>query len=127
MEEIETEGYDDFRRVVDASRSLPNQWQWMQIRDDDGNEITRVDILGDDRGSYENDPGDYSVVASVHISVSDADIPDPSTIGGTALFTEESGGEPRSVEDRTPFVMDSSDEDALDEITVYHEVLIPEI
>ncbi|AXR81485.1 hypothetical protein [Natrarchaeobaculum sulfurireducens] len=112
--ELPDAGYDDLRDHVQDS------WSHIELQDDDDEQVTRIEIDDDDRASWSED-GDIRTV-TVTVSGSDDDIDTPVTVESTHLFNTETGGDSLS---NDSFSGATLEEDG-DELTVEHEVQIPQ-
>jgi len=96
-------------------------YPWVALYDDEGNEITRIDINNDSRASWSSGPSANPLAATIDIAGADDDITPPVTFSASeSLETESatSGAGKDGFADATLHV------DA-DELTLTHEVHLP--
>lgn len=91
--EITEAGYQSLRNLIDSSATISDQWDYIALIDDAGNEVTRVSITGDSRTSWQHAAGDQVLQVRFEITGSDADIPLPVTIVESRLHDTSSGGD----------------------------------
>ena len=112
--ELPNAGYEDLREYV------RDNWDYIELQDDVDDQVTRIDVDTDDRASWATD-GDIRRV-TVTVSGSDADVTTPVTITSSHLFKADSGGNSLS---NDSFSGATLEEDG-DELTVEHEVQVPQ-
>lgn len=113
--EIPSAGYTDLRDYV------RNNWDYIELVDDTDSVVLRVSVSGDSRASW-TDNG-QTQLAEITVSGSDADITTPVTIDESRLFDVSSGGSAYSSD---TFAAATLQQDS-DELTVQHEVQIPQV
>lgn len=113
--EIPSAGYTDLRDYV------RNNWDYIELVDDTGSQVLRVSVSGDSRASW-TDNG-QTQLAEITVTGGDSDITTPVTIAESALFDVASGGSAYSTDTFTNATLDQSG----DELTVQHEVQIPQV
>ncbi len=116
MSEIKTTGYQDLRDYIQAT------WAYIELRNDQGAAIVRLPVT-DDRVAWTHQAGAQTLELTVTVKGSDADIPVPQTIAGSALFKVEAGGEVLSEEPFVAFTIMAEE----DEITIKHQVQVPQV
>ena len=124
--EINEAGYQDYRKVVNSSEALPDQWDYIELRDGSGNPITRVSITGDSRAQWTTTASEQVQQVEIEITGSDSDIDISSgaiTIEGSALFTVASGGIARHEDTMTPATIAND----TDQVIVRHNLEVPQV
>lgn len=81
-EELNSLGYESIRAFINSTESVPDQWNWVALIDDNGNELTRIEIPTDDRATWMTSQGDQ--IQEVQITVN-GDDPDLGTSDGSEL------------------------------------------
>lgn len=128
MTELPTAGYVSIRDLIKSSATAPSQWDYIALVDDGGSEELRVSITGDSRAGWSEkdkdaDTENETMVATIEVSGSDADITQPVTIVESRLYDVSSGGSPLSTD---TFTGATIDEDS-DDLKVEHEVEVPQV
>lgn len=114
MAEITASAYQALRDYIQQN------WKYIELRDDAGNAIVRLS------------PSDSRVTSTIEgqtvklqivVKGSDADITKPKTFASSAIYDVATGGQPYSIESFTPFTIESD----MDELTVIHEIQVPQV
>lgn len=113
--ELPTAGYEDLRTHIQST------WGYVELQDDTGAQVTRVEIANDTRASW-SQSGDTRTVTFT-VSGSDADVTTPVTVASSHLFSAATGGDSLS---NDSFSGANLEEDG-DELTVEHEVQVPQV
>lgn len=121
MVEITEEGYQSIRDHVENGGG--DNWEWIELRDDDGDPIFRVDETNDTRVTWTHDAGAQVLELEIVVQGSDDDVTAPQTFGESALFDVETDGSPYSVETFDNFTI----EDDEDQLTVRHQIEVPQL
>jgi hypothetical protein len=117
MAEVTAAAYQDIRNYIQAN------WKYVELRDDKGDPITRIQIGGDSRARWTHEAGAPVLEAEVIVQGADADIPIPCIIRQSLAYKSATGGEPFSVETMTPFyIMDASDK-----CVIRHQFQVPSL
>ena len=116
MSEIKTAGYQDLRDHIEST------WAYIELRDNEGTAIVRIPV-SDPRVSWTHSPGAQVLELTVTVKGSDADIPVPQTIAGSALYKVAAAGNALSEETFTAFTIMAAE----DEITIKHQVQVPQV
>lgn len=116
MAEVTTAAYEDIRAYIEAN------WDFLEPYDDGDSAITRVDT-SDDRITWVHADGAQTLQLEGVFSGDDSDITLPVTFAGSRVFDVDSGGSAYSDETYTNFTMEATD----DEITITHEIEVPEV
>lgn len=122
-EEIREAGYQTIRDYIDSGIDVPDGWDYIELRDGQDEQVTRVSITDDDRAGWEHSPGmDQTLEVRVEVEGGDDDIPTPTTFAASALYNEESGGDELAWDS---FSSATLEQDA-DTLVVVHEVHVPQ-
>lgn len=79
-------GYQSIRQhIID-------QWGYLELRDGNGDPITRVQISADSRVTWTTTATDQTLIAEMEVSGSDSDITQPTTISSSVLFDTDTDG-----------------------------------
>ncbi|MDE8562759.1 hypothetical protein PNH38_02540 [Anoxybacillus rupiensis] len=116
MAEITSSAYQALRNYIQ------NNWKYIELRDDANNPILRLSP-SDSRVTWVHNAGDQTLKLQVVIKGSDADITKPKTFASSAIYDVATGGQPYSIESFTPFTIESD----MDELTVIHEIQVPQV
>jgi hypothetical protein len=116
MAEITASAYQAIRDYVQ------NNWKYIELRDDAGNAIVRLSP-SDSRVSWVHNTGDQVLKLQIVVKGSDADIQKPKTFASSAIYDVATGGQPYSIESFSPFTIESD----MDELTVIHEIQVPQV
>lgn len=123
MSELTTAGYQTIRDYVNSSNSTPNDWDYIAIYDDAGNEVTRVSITGDSRCQWLDVDGDNVLKVEFDVTGSDADISQPVTLQKSAIWNAGTGGS--QVTAKEQYADATLNQDG-DNVTITHTVNIPQ-
>ena len=116
MAEIREVGYQAIRDFIQGS------WTYIELRDGAGTPVLRLDT-GDARVSYTHEVLSQTLELTVTLTGSDADVNLPQEFAQSALFSDGSSTNAYSIETFTSFTMESE----LDELTVKHQIEVPEL
>jgi len=116
MAEITSQAYQALRNYIQSN------WKYIELRDDLGNAIVRLSP-SDNRVTWTHNSGDQTLKLQVVIKGSDSDISKPKTFASSAIYDVATGGQAYSVESFTPFTIESD----MDELTVIHEIQVPQV
>jgi len=116
MAEITASAYQAIRDYIQQN------WQYIELRDDLGNPILRLSPA-DSRVSWIHNAGDQVLKLQIVVKGSDADITKPQTFASSAIYDVATGGNAYSIESFTPFTIESD----MDELTVIHEIQVPQV
>lgn len=100
-----------------------NNFTYLALIDDLGNEITRIDVTTDSRVVNEPDPRTNPLTYSVKISGTNNDITRPVTIAKTELYETSNGTTPVGMDTMVDAIIESPG----DVVTVSHDQEIPQI
>ena len=117
-DEIRDEGYEDIRGFI------TDEWTHIELRDENNDQLTRVEIDEDDRTSWEHEPEEQVLILVFEVTGSDDDIPVPSTITGSALYPSGGSDNERSF---SAFDSDKFLEADAAELRVEHRVQVPQV
>jgi len=117
MAEILNAGYQTIRDFVEAN------WTHVELRDDVGATIVRLEIATDARCSWIHSPGDQTLKLQVVITGSDADITLPQTFGGAAMYNVASGGDTLAEDTFTEATLEAAE----DQLKVVIDIEIPQV
>ena len=110
------EGHDDLRAAVIA------RWLYVEIRDELGAAIMRLEIDTDVRCTIADEPASDRVKVTVALKGDDAEITLPETVQYSALYKVAVAGDSMDTAEFTPFTFGN----AADELTIEHYIEIPE-
>jgi hypothetical protein len=113
--EIPSAGYEQLRDYVQ------NNWGFISVLDDTGTEITRIDVAADGRASWSTGAQTRSI--TVTVAGSDADVTTPVTISGSELYDSDVATDVLSSDSFTGATLEKD----ADELTVEHEVQVPQV
>lgn len=116
MAEITSQAYQNLRDYIQAN------WKYIELQDDNGNPIIRLSPA-DSRVTWVHNAGDQTLKLQVVIKGSDSDITKPKTFASSAIYDVATGGNAYSVESFSPFTIESD----MDELTVIHEIQVPQV
>ena len=116
MAEITNSGYQSIRDFVEAN------WKYIELRDDLGTPILRLDPT-DPRVTWTHVAQAQTLKLQIVVTGTDLEVSLPQTFGSSAIFSVSTGGTAHSVETFTTFTMEGTG----DELTVVHELEIPEV
>lgn len=108
MAEITSTGYQTLLDYLNSSKTVPAEWDYIEVYDDVGDPVTRVSVTGDARCSWTDVDSDTTLTVNFEITGSDADITLPVTIEKAALWTASSGG--KQVTQKESFATDTLDQ-----------------
>lgn len=116
---------EEHTNAGDASlRDLIQQnWTYISIVDDAGNEVTRIEIAADSRVQWTNTPSNNPITLEIILKGDDADLTDqlPVTIERTELYDTSGGGDALSGDSADPATLAVGP----DQITITHDVYQP--
>ena len=125
--ELREAGYADLRDAIDPRTDPPDPWAYVELRDEDDEAITRIDVDDDDRGSWSTAEDGQVLRAELEIAADDDDIEadedDPVTITATASYAEEEDGDEKAWDDMHEVTLAHED----DEVVITHQIEIPEV
>ena len=116
MAEITSHAYQNLRDYIQSN------WQYIELQDEQNNPILRLSP-SDNRVSWIHNAGDQTLKLQIIIKGSDTDITLPTNYAKSLIFNVATGGQPLSEESFSPFTMESEQ----DELTVIHEIQVPQI
>ena len=123
MAELTSEAYQSIRDFVNSSAGVPNDWEFIELYDDESNAVTRVSINGDGRCHWLDEDGDKTLQIKFDVTGSDSDIPIPTTLKYSALWDSESGGRQLTVKEQfAEAVINQSG----DNVVITHSIDIPQ-
>ena len=117
MSELTEAGYQTIRNYVN------NNWTHIEIYDDGGNAVTRVDITGDSRSQWLDLDGDNVLKVEFDVTGSDSDISLPVTLQKSAIWDSGSGGNQTTVKEQ--YANATLNQDG-DNVTITHTIKIPQ-
>lgn len=123
-DDIENAGYEKFRQLINSSESTPDQWDYLAILDDEGDEITRIQISEDDRFEWGTSSTSETQTVEGVIRATDSDIDVPVTVSGTALYDTDSGGDQLASDNSMPDATLSVEDDD-EKVKITHSVTGP--
>lgn len=118
MAEILASGYQSIRNFVEAN------WKYIELQKTDGTPVVRL-TTSDTRVTWIHTANAQTLILQVVIKGSDADMTGslPKEFGKSAIFSVATGGTPHSVETFSSFTLET----AGDELTVQHQLQIPQV
>lgn len=123
VEEIREEGYETIRQYIDSSRSTPTDWDWVELRDDTNDPVTRIQISGDTRVAWQHNAGDQVLELEIEIQGDDSDIPLGTTFTGSALYNTSSDGNELSYDSFADALIETEG----DILVVTHQIETPQL
>jgi len=112
-------GDEDIRAYIEAN------WTYIALVDDEGAEVTRLDITTDDRASFVSGSDTNPLTIEVTVEGSDDDIPVPTTFERSELFKVDTDGDELSGDDFAEGTAEIGSEN--DTLQVTHDVEQPVI
>lgn len=123
MGELTTAGYQSLRDFANSSASIPNEWDYIELYDENSSAVTRVSITSDSRCQWLDVDGDNILKIEFDVTGSDSDIPLPTQLESSAIWDAASGGSQISQKEQfaTTIINQSGDN-----VTITHSVKIPQ-
>lgn len=123
--EINEVGYETIRTLVNSSLTTAGSWDYIELLDTNDNIVTRVSITTDSRASWTT-ASDTSQTQTVEITVTgaDADITTPVTLQESILKNTDSDTADELHRDT---MTNAPIEQSSDEVTVQHNIEIPQV
>ena len=123
MAELTSDAYQSIRDFVNSSAGVPNDWEFIELYDDESNAVTRVSINIDDRCQWLDEDGDKTIQIEFNVTGSDGDIPVPTTLKYSAVWDSASGGRQITVKEQfAEAVINQSG----DNVLITHSIDIPQ-
>lgn len=91
MSDFNAAGYTDLREYLASASG----WDYFEVRDDTGSQVTRFSISGDSRATWTENSAN-PLTLEVTLSGSDGDIPTGTTLSSGALYDGSAGSEMHS-------------------------------
>ncbi|QCC57369.1 hypothetical protein [Natrinema thermotolerans] len=108
-------GYQSIRQhIIDT-------WDYLELRDNNGDPVTRVQISSDSRLEWTTTATDQTLIVEASVSGSDSDIPQPTTLSSSALFDTDSNGS----ELHTDSFADATIANDNDTVIIEHSLEVP--
>lgn len=117
MSELTADGYQTIRDYVRSN------WSHIEIYDDNGNAVTRVDIDGDNRSQWYDEDGDNVLKVEFDVTGSDGDVSLPVTLQKSAIWDSGSGGNQVTVKEQ---FANATLNQSGDNVTITHTINIPQ-
>lgn len=125
--ELRESGYQDLRDAADPTAPSPDPWAYVELRDDEDEPITRLEIEVDERAGWVHTGSSQYLRAEIEIAATDDDIQaddeNPVTIVGTASYAVADAGEEKGFDETHPITLAHES----DEVVVTHTIEIPEV
>lgn len=122
MAEVVTNFYEEVRKSIDPN-TTGDDVDWIELLDDTDTQIIRVST-SDSRVSVTSGSASNPFTIEITVSPSDSDINTGQTFGGSRLwFADSAGNEATPIESFSDTTLDNTD----DELTITHEIEIPQI
>lgn len=115
--EIREDGYQTLRDFIESD------WTYVELRDDDDSQVTRIDIDDDARASWEHDAGAQTLEVEVTVEGSDDDIPTPTTFTASASYNTDTDGDELAWDDFPDATIETDD----DTLVVTHQIEVPQV
>jgi len=112
-------GDEDIRAYIEEN------WTYVALVDDEGEEVTRLDIEEDSRAEFVSDAADNPLTIEVSVEGSDDDIPVPTTFERSELFKVDTDGDELSGDDFAEGTAEIASEN--DTLQVTHDIEQPVI
>lgn len=122
--EINEAGYETLRTLINSGLTTDGSWDYIELIDDTGTIVTRIQISGDARASWTTGSTDQVQQVEVTVSGSDGDISPTVTLSESALKNTDSDTADEMHRDTmTDATIASTD----DEVTVRHNIETPQV
>lgn len=121
--EIREAGYETLRDFLVSASTTPSQWDYIELRDDSDNPVTRVSVTGDSRASWIHADGDQVLIVEIVVTGADADIPLSTFFTGSAMYNIDTGGNELSYDGFPQALIETED----DELTIEHRIELPQV
>ena len=116
---FDSAGYEDVRSYIQSN------WTHVALVDDDGNEVTRINITSDSRSSWSSGSGSNPLEATITVAGGDSDIDVQSNGTITIVQTESYRGNATSTRMAADPFTDATVEATNDEVTITHTIEHP--
>jgi hypothetical protein len=114
---IESAGYTDLRSYVESN------WTTIALLDTNNSEITRIDLQNDSRVTLVSDSATNPLEYQIKITGSDSDISLPVTIDTTEVYKSSSATTRMGADTYA----DATLQESGDELTLTHQVALPQV